>query len=74
MSPDLQGSSCRRTQIGSLHSDTLEVTEDQLRKREIWGYETDRFFTIDDCKKNKDGIYVIDTDKVPTQKQFETRG
>lgn len=39
---------------------------------EIWGYETDRFFTIDDCKKNKDGIYVIDTDKVPTQKQFET--
>lgn len=39
---------------------------------EIWGYETDRFFTTDDCVKNDAGEYVIDTNKVPSQKLFET--
>lgn len=39
---------------------------------EIWGYETDRFFTIDDCVKNAAGEYVIDTKKVASQKLFES--
>lgn len=42
---------------------------------EIWGYETDRLFQYEDCKKVVDGgkeIWVIDTDKVPTQELFES--
>lgn len=39
---------------------------------EIWGYETDRFFTEDDCIKSADGSYTLDTSKVASQKLFET--
>lgn len=39
---------------------------------EIWGYETDRLFTYDDCVKNPDGTYLIDTKKVADQSKFET--
>lgn len=40
---------------------------------EIWGYETDRLFTYDDCVKQADGSYVIDTKKVADQSKFETK-
>lgn len=44
---------------------------------EIWGFETDRFFTTEDCKKVVDSntnkeYYVIDPQKVPDQSLFET--
>lgn len=38
---------------------------------EIWGYETDRFFTAEDCIQDAKGNYILDTSKVPDQKLFE---
>lgn len=38
---------------------------------EIWGYETDRFFTESDFTKDANGLYVLNAD-VPDQKLYES--
>lgn len=40
---------------------------------EIWGYETDRFFTQDDFIQDADGNFVI-KDHIPSQELYETNG